>query len=821
MESHNLTCKNGIIIGALDVSPRNALIYLAGLLYCFLGIAIAADIFMCAIERITSATKRVKKTKEHKQLVDNNQVDDSEFEEVQIWNPTVANLTLMALGSSAPEILLSIIEIVGNGFKAGDLGPGTIVGSAAFNLFCISAICIVSVKNSEVKRIEMFRVFVVTAFFGTFAYVWLVIILSLISPNVIEIWEALLTLVFFGILVTMAYLADIEVWKSKKANLEVELETMDDKRSSANQLDVHIKQYASQASLQPDGSRVIGKLPTPSFEEVKKLSRDVSRTYPMLSSEDQALILAYRLKQNTKHNRLFYRIRAVRCMSSSFNRSEEECDVHNLLKKAERIESDGRVKPMIEFSARVYAVESSDKQVTLTILRKGSCQYPLTVNYQTVNGLAKRDLHFLAKSESVRFVSGETEKDIHITLVEGADWRPNHVFYVHLKIEDQDEADSVKLGPAAVARVRYPDDTASLMGEAGVEFVRANYVVSENCGFARVFVSRRGSIRKGKCTISYETLDITAQQKFDYMPIADGKLQFDGYEYEKYIDVEILDDKQDEKDETFMIELLNISNSEISIGKNKKTIVTIISDDNLLKNVTNVRKLLGHYMRKMTPGQRTWKEQILNATSVNAGDLANATLSDCILHALAFPWKFTFAFIPPPSLLGGWLCFLVSLAVIGVITAVVGDLASIFGCMVGMRDAVTAITLVAIGTSLPDTFASKIAAENDATADNAVGNVTGSNSVNVFLGLGLPWLVASIYWTAKGEPFEVMAGSVVNSVIIFTICSILFLAMLILRRSQAIFGKGELGGPGVPKILCGVFSFVLWITYVAISTLLS
>lgn len=33
----------------------------------------------------------------------------------------------------------------------------------------------------------------------------------------------------------------------------------------------------------------------------------------------------------------------------------------------------------------------------------------------------------------------------------------------------------------------------------------------------------------------------------------------------------------------------------------------------------------------------------------------------------------------------------------------------------------------------------------EATADNSVGNVTGSNSVNVFLGLGLPWTMAAIY----------------------------------------------------------------------------
>lgn len=60
-----------------------------------------------------------------------------------------------------------------------------------------------------------------------------------------------------------------------------------------------------------------------------------------------------------------------------------------------------------------------------------------------------------------------------------------------------------------------------------------------------------------------------------------------------------------------------------------------------------------------------------------------------------------------------------------------------------------AITLVALGTSLPDTFASKAAAVGEKTADNAIGNVTGSNSVNVFLGLGLPWLIAAIYHFAN------------------------------------------------------------------------
>lgn len=84
---------------------------------------------------------------------------------------------------------------------------------------------------------------------------------------------------------------------------------------------------------------------------------------------------------------------------------------------------------------------------------------------------------------------------------------------------------------------------------------------------------------------------------------------------------------------------------------------------------------------------------------------------------------------------------------IGIVTTIVAEFASLFGCVIGLKPAVTAITFVALGTSLPDTFASKQAAEESTNADSAIGNVTGSNSVNVFLGLGLPWMLGSIYYT--------------------------------------------------------------------------
>lgn len=70
-----------------------------------------------------------------------------------MWNPTVANLTLMALGSSAPEIFLSIIETVSNlGSIPGELGASTIVGSASFNFLVISGVSILAVNEATDNR---------------------------------------------------------------------------------------------------------------------------------------------------------------------------------------------------------------------------------------------------------------------------------------------------------------------------------------------------------------------------------------------------------------------------------------------------------------------------------------------------------------------------------------------------------------------------------------------------------------------------------------------------------------------------------------------
>lgn len=74
------------------------------------------------------------------------------------------------------------------------------------------------------------------------------------------------------------------------------------------------------------------------------------------------------------------------------------------------------------------------------------------------------------------------------------------------------------------------------------------------------------------------------------------------------------------------------------------------------------------------------------------------TTSSCTVITLSSFHPFTH---PYADIYGGYVCFVVSIFAIGVVTAVIGDVASHFGCTLGIKDSVTAIVFVALGTSVP------------------------------------------------------------------------------------------------------------------------
>ena len=117
-----------------------------------------------------------------------------------------------------------------------------------------------------------------------------------------------------------------------------------------------------------------------------------------------------------------------------------------------------------------------------------------------------------------------------------------------------------------------------------------------------------------------------------------------------------------------------------------------------------------------------------------------------------------------------------------------------------------------------DTFASKVATINDRHADGSIGNVTGSNSVNVFLGIGLAWSVAAIYHAANGDEFKVESGSLGFSVVIFCAEGLVCIAVLMYRRYHKDI-QAELGGPSLSRKVTSTFFVFLWIVYILLSAL--
>lgn len=108
-------------------------------------VTLIIDSLCRSIEVITSSKRAIHQADEY--------TGEIKTSYAAVWNPTVANLTLMALGSSAPEIFLSTLETVLTlGSTPGELGAGAIVGSAAFNFLVISGVSIACVNETNDDR---------------------------------------------------------------------------------------------------------------------------------------------------------------------------------------------------------------------------------------------------------------------------------------------------------------------------------------------------------------------------------------------------------------------------------------------------------------------------------------------------------------------------------------------------------------------------------------------------------------------------------------------------------------------------------------------
>ncbi|XP_052001329.1 sodium/calcium exchanger 1-like isoform X2 [Xyrauchen texanus] len=852
-----------------------ATVYFVALAYMFLGVSIIADRFMASIEVITSQEKEITIKKQN---------GETTTTTVRIWNETVSNLTLMALGSSAPEILLSVIEVCGHNFEAGDLGPATIVGSAAFNMFVIIGICVYVVPDGEHRKVKHLRVFFVTATWSIFAYLWLYLILAVISPGVVQVWEGLLTLFFFPICVLFAWVADRRllfykyVYKRYRAGKHrgMIIETEGD-RPLPSKVDIEMdgKMLNSHAVEFLDGTLALDLEDKDLDEEevrreMAKILKELKQKHPDKEVEQLIELANYQVLSQQQKSRAFYRCQATRLMTGAGNiLKKHAADQARKAVSMHEVRSDtGENDPIskIFFDPGSYQCLENCGTVAVNVVRRGGdLNQTVSVEFRTEDGTANAGSDYEFTEGIIVFKPGETLKEIRVGVIDDDIFEEDENFLVHLNNvrvlhEDAEpenpEANHVEtiatLGVPSTATVTIFDDD-----HAGIfTFEEPVTHISESVGVMEVKVLRTSGAR-GVVSVPYKTLEGTAHGGGEDFEDTHGLLEFQNDEIFKTIKVRIIDDEEYEKNKSFFLEIGEPQfveanekrEEEKEAGQEEQEPLTgeeeeerriadmgkpmlgdhpkleiIIEESYEFKNT--VDKLIKKTNLALLVGTNSWRDQFIEAITVSAGEddddeeCGEEKLPSCfdyVMHFLTVFWKVIFAFVPPTDYWNGWACFVVSILMIGLLTAFIGDLASHFGCTVGLKDSVTAVVFVALGTSVPDTFASKVAAIQDQYADASIGNVTGSNAVNVFLGIGVAWSIAAIYHNSKGHEFRVEPGNLAFSVTLFTIFAFICVAVLMYRRRPDI--GGELGGPRTAKVLTTMLFVSLWLLYILFSSL--
>lgn len=185
-------------------------IYILGLIWCLLGVNSFAGVLMQGIEAIIGKVKKVT-VPDHESETGYSEI------EIKVWNDIFANLIFIALGSSVPETALSFSAFVFlNDFKVDDIGPSSLVCSAAFKFIFVTGICVLRTESEKGKIIFKFKVFLVTAIFSVVAYSWLFVILFVITPDYVDVWEAIVTILFYPLMLLIAYIVDKDFFGEKR-----------------------------------------------------------------------------------------------------------------------------------------------------------------------------------------------------------------------------------------------------------------------------------------------------------------------------------------------------------------------------------------------------------------------------------------------------------------------------------------------------------------------------------------------------------------------------------------------------------------------------
>ena len=167
------------------------------------------------------------------------------------------------------------------------------------------------------------------------------------------------------------------------------------------------------------------------------------------------------------------------------------------------------------------------------------------------------------------------------------------------------------------------------------------------------------------------------------------------------------------------------------------------------------------------------KEGVWESLKPPTRDPDDSAVSTCLAwvqYLVVFPLVFCLAVTVPDVRRPGWggrwcyLSFFLSIAWIGAFSYLMVSWTEIIGNTLGIPSVIMGLTVLAAGTSVPDLLSSVIVARRG-SGDMAVSSSIGSNIFDILVGLPIPWLLFTA-WPSKPSIVEIESENIWISIIV-------------------------------------------------------
>ena len=184
-------------------------------------------------------------------------------------------------------------------------------------------------------------------------------------------------------------------------------------------------------------------------------------------------------------------------------------------------------------------------------------------------------------------------------------------------------------------------------------------------------------------------------------------------------------------------------------------------------------------------------------------------------HCITMPWKVLFGLVPPKRYVGGWASLIFCAVLTCFLVYLIMEVLRNLDCFLGIKPTILGLVIFAGLAAIPEINISLSMIEKDNVYDagDIFNPILASNAVNVFLGLGLPWTISTIYNWANNDSFLLLGAdqSVKIALCAFSFFIFACIAGCCLGLRRLCCGA-EIGGRY--NWICAFFFGFLWIIFV-------